>query len=83
MGARQECHRETGVGCYWGEPRETGMIRTGDPRQQLGHYRSLVHFESGVHAQLLACVGHEGSDHPFFRDYEQGIVVAPAAHIHQ
>lgn len=36
VGAKQECHRETGgVGCYWGEPRETGMIRTGDPRQQL------------------------------------------------
>lgn len=36
VGARQECHRETGwVGCYWGKPRETGMIGTGDPRQQL------------------------------------------------
>lgn len=36
VGARQECHRETGwVGCYWGKPRETGMIGTGDPKQQL------------------------------------------------
>lgn len=30
VGARQECHRETGwVGCYWGKPRETGMIGQG------------------------------------------------------
>lgn len=84
VGARQECHRETGwVGCSWGKPRETGMIGTGDSRQQLWHHRSLVHFESGVHAQLLACVVHEGSNHQFFRYYEQGTVVAPAAHAHQ